>query len=343
MQAQEKGLLTSGTFGRTGIGSLGNASLLSSLESKLRARTGSVGSILYRLTWSARVTPSGRSISALRASDWNLNRARRAKGFNGPYTLVLIPTSPPSYVILPIGLAHTLSTGATIFGSVSILSGWPTSNTMDSIARDGLRPSRAATGRESGYLSEIALLAGWTTANARDWKDTGWVKDRNDGKKRLDQLGRQAMLAGWTTTGAKDAYRTSAETADDKKARGANTGWSLIDLAVLASWPTPDASVANLTGDPEQHELRRERMAEKHGNNGAGRPLALAAAVLSNGPVRATGDGTILIGCSAQMDAGGQLNPDHSRWLMRFNRGWGNSPPLGTRSTTKRRAPSSRA
>lgn len=54
------------TCGLTGNRSLTSAHLQSLLASKLQAR--SIGSILYRLTWKDRVTPSGRQICALRAS-----------------------------------------------------------------------------------------------------------------------------------------------------------------------------------------------------------------------------------------------------------------------------------
>lgn len=67
-QAEGMGLLTSGTFGRTGSGSFLNADRASSMESKLRRRTALLGSTLYRLTWKERATPDGLPISALRAS-----------------------------------------------------------------------------------------------------------------------------------------------------------------------------------------------------------------------------------------------------------------------------------
>jgi len=38
-----------------------------------------------------------------------------------------------------------------------MLAGWPTPNTMDTVERTQERPSRAATNRDSGYLSEIIL------------------------------------------------------------------------------------------------------------------------------------------------------------------------------------------
>lgn len=67
-QAAEAGLLTSGTYGLRSSTSLKDADLRLSLENKLRQRTASLGSTLFKLTWKERVTPAGRSISALRAS-----------------------------------------------------------------------------------------------------------------------------------------------------------------------------------------------------------------------------------------------------------------------------------
>ncbi len=59
---------TSSTSGPSGSDSSERVDLLSSLESRLRARTASLGSTLFSLIWKERHTPSGRSISALRGS-----------------------------------------------------------------------------------------------------------------------------------------------------------------------------------------------------------------------------------------------------------------------------------
>lgn len=67
-QAREKGLLTSGTYGRTSSTSSSSVALQQSLASRLQALAASCGSTLYRLTWKQRATPSGRQICALRAS-----------------------------------------------------------------------------------------------------------------------------------------------------------------------------------------------------------------------------------------------------------------------------------
>jgi len=59
---------TSVTSGLTGSGSSASAALQSSLESRLRASTASLGSGLFKLTWKERATLSGLRICALRAS-----------------------------------------------------------------------------------------------------------------------------------------------------------------------------------------------------------------------------------------------------------------------------------
>lgn len=52
------------------------------------------------------------------------------------------------------------------------LAPWPTPNTMDTIDREHMRPSRAATGRQTGYLSEAiadyAAPAPWPTPKAQN-------------------------------------------------------------------------------------------------------------------------------------------------------------------------------
>ena len=56
-QAKEKGLMTSGTYGRHSSGLLKNAILASLLANRLQAQTASLGSTLYKLTWKVRTTP----------------------------------------------------------------------------------------------------------------------------------------------------------------------------------------------------------------------------------------------------------------------------------------------
>ena len=67
-QVKRAGLMTSGTFGRTGTILSESADLQLCLVNKLRARTALAGSTLCNLTWKDRPSPSGRLTPALRAS-----------------------------------------------------------------------------------------------------------------------------------------------------------------------------------------------------------------------------------------------------------------------------------
>lgn len=67
-QAKELGLLTSGTSGRHGTTSSASAALQSSLANRLQARTSTLGSTLFSMTWKTWATPAPRILSRLRAS-----------------------------------------------------------------------------------------------------------------------------------------------------------------------------------------------------------------------------------------------------------------------------------
>src|ERR1039457_583660 len=67
--AKAKRSTTKGIFGQSSFGSSKHEDLSFALASKLRPLTDSLGSTLFTLTWMTRITPAGRSISALRASE----------------------------------------------------------------------------------------------------------------------------------------------------------------------------------------------------------------------------------------------------------------------------------
>ena len=184
-QAKALGLQTSGTYGRTGSTLSSSAALQQSLESRLRARLSMLGSTLYTLTWKAWVTPSGVLRSRLRASvrrtsetertGWvtptcqspNSLRGngqdplkRKAQGHSVNLTdQVRLCGWPTPMVGTPAQNGNNAVGNNDSSRKTVALAGWPTPNTMDTIDRTGLRPSRIATNRTGGYLTEIVPLA----------------------------------------------------------------------------------------------------------------------------------------------------------------------------------------
>ena len=144
-QAKERGLLTSGTYGPRSSISSNSAVLSRSLASKLRLKTDSLGSTLYRLTWKDRATPSGRLIPALRAS------VLRTYGKD------FIGWPSPSARDWKNGKAsqETLDRNARPLNEMVMLSGWNTPR-----ATDG---SKGGPNQANGALPPDAALSGWPT------------------------------------------------------------------------------------------------------------------------------------------------------------------------------------
>ena len=193
-QAKELGLMTSGTYGPRSSTLSSSATLASSLANRLRARTDLLGSTLFNLTWKVRTTPSGRSISALRAS------ARRTS-------------------------------------------------------------DKDSTGRP--------------TPTTRDWKDGS----------ECPNVPINALLG--------------------------RTAW-------LASWPTPATDNFRSRGGERKDEMGVDQI------------------VRTLQPARLTAFGEMLTGCSAGMESGGQLRPEHPRYLMGIPDVWDACVPTGTRSSPRK-------
>ena len=180
-QARELGLLTSGTFGQRSSTSSRSADLQQSLESRLQARMPSPGLTLYAMTWKPWVTPSGRFRSRLRASvrrtsatdstgwvtpaarDWQdtpgIVAQRDGKDRNDQLPRQAYLAGWPTCTATDAIKQGNVSPrpGAMGLSETVPLVGWPTPNTMDVVDRKAIRPSRTATGRTSGYLTEDIL------------------------------------------------------------------------------------------------------------------------------------------------------------------------------------------
>ncbi len=174
-QVKNLGLLTSGIYGRRGITSLRSADLTESTVSKLRAKTASVGSTLYKLTWKERVTPMGRSIYALRAS------VLRTTG-NGFGLLLKGWPTPTSNNGTGAGTSGRQG-GENLQTSVVQISGWPTCAARDyrsESATDEFNAKRWAHGRGKP-LSAVVTLTGPARLTATGQMLTGSTAEMESG------------------------------------------------------------------------------------------------------------------------------------------------------------------
>ena len=203
VQANEQGLLTSGICGPIGTTSSKSVALQQSLESRLQARTASVGSTLYKLTWKQRTTPLGRSISARRASvlrtsgnvsgSWPTPATRDHKGGyqggrirNGKISTDTLDVASqltgvwatPTSMTGGTGIAPSHLTGKHGWntGAQAQLTGWPTPNATNN-GRGEEPDAKVKRGMNAGLNpADAARLTGWTEDQAARLTVTGEMR-----------------------------------------------------------------------------------------------------------------------------------------------------------------------
>ena len=280
-----------------------------SLQSALEANLNGPGSMIYQTVWKPHTTPLGRQIYRLRAS------ARRTSD------------NEPSLE----------------------RSGWPTPTlgSPNSLRGHGQEPSIRKAGGHSVNLQDMVRLSGWTTPQAHDPSPRGSGQKLKHGTKHgCADLNADAVLSGWATPVGQQANGTPDAFLERKRKSMANGSQSMgvclsdlnMQVQAWAGWNTPRATDGS-NGGPNQAggaltpdaalsgwptPTSRDHKDGKECPNVPLNALLGRVAWLTANPqaARITADGTMLTGCSAGMESGGQLNPAFSGWLQGFPEAW---------------------
>lgn len=234
-QAKALGLMTSGTFGRTSSGSSRSATLQSSLENRLRAVTQALGSTLYKMTWKAWDTGSGRLRFRLRASVHRTS-ATGSTGWPTP-TAALAEKGVRTF---EGGLMEAMRNHGPDLAAAACLTGWPTAQARN--YKEASLPGNELT-HNSRPLNEVAVLAGWGTPAAAH-------QQGSTGGNQVTDLRDQVSLAAWPTPNTMDVVDRKA-IRPSRVATGRVSGYLTEDILHLKDNPQAARRMASgemLTG-----------------------------------------------------------------------------------------------
>jgi hypothetical protein len=211
--------------------------------------------------------------------------------------------------------AKTALVGSTLYSLTWKLRATPAGRSISALRAS----ARRISGNGSGGLEQ-----GWGTPRVGGNGQGSQIMDETgETKGRIEQ---QAMLAGWPTATLQAKEWSETAVSNWTEGTRGTHGLDLGAAAVMSGWPTPHSSM--MTGAGSQQE--------DWGVN-------IQTAAQLCGPARLTATGEMLIGSSAAMESGGQLNPAHPRWLMGLPPEWDDCAVTAMQSLPKQRKRSLKA
>ncbi len=213
-QAKERGLLTSGTYGRLGFTSSESTDLRLSLVNRLQARLVSLGSTLFNLTWREKVTPAAQSIFRLVASV----RRTSVSGLGS------WPTASARDWKSSASNQHGKNSRPLNEQVMAKLASWPTCRETD-----GEKNVRTKAGAEKEVARkggpqdtmQAAMLASWVTPQAHDTSGRSkQQKDKHGTKHGCACLVRQVELAARPTPTTRYHHGESVQSAIRRAEKG---------------------------------------------------------------------------------------------------------------------------